>query len=128
MIYTQNTSFHQRWFHQNNHYHSAATFITKQTNFITVNIMKLNLCLIRVSKYISQFNFDIRYRFGKIHLIFDALNRLFESIESFHTFTLKNLNDITDFYANTATLVKMDPNFKNVSWQDIRRNHNENEY
>ena len=43
--------------------------------------MKLNFRFVRTSQYISQFNFDLRYRFDKIPLISDVLNRFFELIE-----------------------------------------------
>ena len=68
--------------------------------------MKLNFRLIRASQYVSQFNFDVRYRFDKIHLIFDALNKLLKSIEIFHTSTLKNFDEFIDVYANIVTFVK----------------------
>ena len=92
--------------------HSAATFIAKQTSLTTVSIVKPNLRLIRASQYISQFNLDVRYRPGKIHLVPDSISRLLGTIEISHTSTLEDLDEDTEAYTTTATLVEMDPNFK----------------
>ncbi len=73
----------------------------------TSNTDKLNLRLIRVDMYLSQFDLDIRHKADRDHVISDVLSRLscFEDdSEEFDT-----LKDV-DAYART--LVKMSPAFK----------------
>ena len=61
--------------------HVVNAFIIKQTTFSFNNIDKLNLRLMRVSTYFSQFQLNVRYRFDKRHVLFDVLSRL--SIDRF---------------------------------------------
>ena len=56
--------------------HVVNVFIIKQTTFIFNNINKLNLRLIRVFIYLSQFRLNIRYRSDKRHVLSDVLSRL----------------------------------------------------
>ena len=55
--------------------HFVNIFIVKQITLISNNIDKLNLRLIRVSIYLSQFRLNIKYKFDKKHVIFDVLSR-----------------------------------------------------
>jgi hypothetical protein len=48
--------------------------IVKQDSLFFNNTDKLNLCLIRVSLYLSQFNLDVRYRFGFLNIVFNVLS------------------------------------------------------
>jgi hypothetical protein len=74
---------------------------------ITSNTNKLNLRLIRVDMYLSQFDLDIRHKADRDHVIFDALFRLscFED-DSEEFDILKDVN----VYART--LMKMSSAFK----------------
>ena len=65
-------------------------FIIKQITFSFNNIDKLNLQLIRVSTYFSQFQLNVRYCFDKRHVLFDVLSRLL--IDRFFLNDKKNLN------------------------------------
>jgi hypothetical protein len=58
--------------------HVVIVDICKQTSIISTNfVMRMNLRLIRVSQFLSQFsNLKIRHKSRKCHLIFDALFRL----------------------------------------------------
>ena len=56
--------------------HAANIVITKQTNFANSNIDKLNFLLAKILFYLSQFRFNVKYRFGKNHVIPDGLSRL----------------------------------------------------
>ena len=53
--------------------HLTTIFIFKQINFITFNINKLNLRLIKISQYLFNFNIAIRYKFNKSNIVFNAL-------------------------------------------------------
>lgn len=93
--------------------HSAATFIAKQTDLNSSSVEKLNLRLIRASQYLSQFNLQVVYRPGKIHLVPDALSRLLGAMEESHTNTLDDLTiEDADTEAFTAVLVEMAPEFR----------------
>jgi hypothetical protein len=50
--------------------------IAKQNNLSFSSTDKLNLRLIRVSFYLSQFSLDVRYRFGLLNIVFNVLSRL----------------------------------------------------
>ena len=56
--------------------HDAAIEIVKQIILFIFSTNRLNLRLIRVSKYIQGFNLKIKHKFEKLHLISDALFRL----------------------------------------------------
>ena len=61
--------------------HVVNTFISKQTIMNSNNIDKLNLRLMRIFIYFSQFKIEVKYRSNKEHIIFDALFRLFSKSE-----------------------------------------------
>ena len=65
--------------------HSANTFIARQTSLTFSNIDKLNLKLIRIFAYLSQFDLDVRYKSEKTNIVSDALSKLSTKkiIESF---------------------------------------------
>ena len=56
--------------------YSAISSIVKQIKLISSSIDQLNLRLIRVFTYLSQFQLIIRHKSDKNHVIFDALLRL----------------------------------------------------
>ncbi len=86
--------------------HSTTTIIVKQTKLSIINIDKLNLRLIRVVMYLSQFNLDVRHKSERDHVISNVLSRLsfFENEKSQENHDSNILNDI-DAYAET--LMKM---------------------
>ena len=98
------------------------SFITRQIKFISNNVDKLNIKLIRASIYLSQFRFDVRYKFDKSHIIFDALSRLSTNncmfsdkndvfdIENFHDDIIDSNNDVTYIYNND--LITISEKFK----------------
>ena len=55
--------------------HVVNTSIIKQITFINNNTNKFNFRLIRVFIYLSQFRFDVRYRFDKNHVISNVFSR-----------------------------------------------------
>ena len=56
--------------------HSAAISISKQIIFSILNIDKLNLRLIRISQYFSNFNIVLRHKSEKLNIVFNILSRL----------------------------------------------------
>ena len=73
-------------------------FIVNQITFASNNINKLNLRLIRVSIYLSQFRLNIKYKFDKKHVIFDVLSRFLSNSELVVAqFNSKNILDL-DIY------------------------------
>lgn len=57
--------------------HSAVTAIARQRTISnTESLNNLNLRLQRASMYLQQFDLDVRYRPGRLHLVPDALSRL----------------------------------------------------
>ena len=58
--------------------HLTTTFIVKQVKLTTINSDKFNFRLVRISIYFSQFEFDVRHKPGKLHVIPDVLFRLFK--------------------------------------------------
>lgn len=93
--------------------HLAATFIANQTNLSTANSERLNLRLIWTSQYLSQFDIDVKYRPGKIHLVPDALSQLLrDTTTPPNTSLLDELTIPEAEFAFTATLVEMSLGFR----------------
>ena len=79
--------------------HFVNIFIVKQITFANNNINNLNLRLIRVSIYLSQFRLDIKYKFSKKHVIFDVLSRFSSNNELVVAqFNLRNILDLNIYY------------------------------
>ena len=53
----------------------VVVLISRQISLITFNIDKLNLRLVRVSQYLSNFNLIVKYKFDKFNIILDAFSR-----------------------------------------------------
>ena len=98
--------------------HDAALDITKQISFFTSFTNKLNFRLMRISNYIQRFNFDIRYKFDKQHIMSNAFFRLIsDNINVFdHDDELNALF--------TISLMKMNSNFKQRILNDYKSNFN----
>ena len=56
--------------------HSITTFIVKQTKLTTSNTDKFNFRFVRISIYFFQFEFNVKHKPGKLHVIPDVLFRL----------------------------------------------------
>ena len=116
--------------------HVANSSIARQITLSSENIDKLNLKLMRVSIYLSQFDLNIRYRSEKSNVVPDALSRLPSNaitknqnidvlnIESYHS----SIIDVSlTNHAFQDTLVVMSAEFrqkivndyKNKSWSII---------
>ena len=42
----------------------------------TTSIMRINMRLIKASQFLRQFDFNIKYKFDKEHILFDTLSKL----------------------------------------------------
>jgi hypothetical protein len=65
----------------------AVTDIVKIISLASLNTDKLNNRFVRVNQYLSQFQFDVRYKLEKHYIISDVLSRLLtksKSIFNFH--------------------------------------------
>jgi hypothetical protein len=115
--------------------HSAIVAIAKQDSLFSNNTDKLNLRLIRASLYLSQFSLDVRYRFGPLNIVSDALSRLANTKAQFTAPSDENvLENIQEYFhlsdkigAYNATIIEIDPDFaarikldyaKNTAWQN----------
>ncbi len=77
----------------------------------TSNTNKLNLRLMRIDMYLSQFDLNIRHKSDREHVISDALSRL--SCFEDEKLTKKQDDDILDdIEAYAETLMKMSSIFK----------------
>ena len=63
--------------------HFVIVSIIKQIKFINLFVDKLNLRLIRVSIYLSQFSLNVRHKSKIQHIVFHTLSRLFISASKF---------------------------------------------
>ena len=56
--------------------HSTVIDIVRQSNINTTSTKKLNLRLIRASKYLQRFRIELRHKADKTNIVPDALSRL----------------------------------------------------
>ena len=112
--------------------HVANFFIAKQTTLNSENIDKLNLRLIKISAYLSQFNIDIRYKSKKVNIVSNALSRL-SSISSFRNDAEMNTLNIDNYhcviqdiavttYVFQKSLIAMTSNFRARLLNDYFKN------
>ena len=102
--------------------HVVNSSITCQIKFINNNVDKLNIKLIRVSIYLSQFRLNVRYKSKRFYIILDAFNRLSTrnimfsdknnvfDIENFHNDIINSKND--DIYVFNKNLITIFDDFK----------------
>lgn len=88
--------------------HSAAVSIVRQTSLNTTSTEKLNLRLIRASKYLQRFRLDVRYKPGKSNIVPDALSRL--ASREYRAKPESNSDNTVKCFP--ATLVTMSPEFR----------------
>jgi hypothetical protein len=91
--------------------HSATTVIVKQSKMTTFNTDKLNLRLVRVEMYLSQFDLDVRHKSERDHVILDALSRL-SSFDEGKSSKDSNSDTLDDIDVYVETLIEMFSNFK----------------
>ena len=107
--------------------HFASTLIARQTFLNFSNIDKLNLKFVKAFAYLSQFDFDVRYKLNKTNIVFDALFRLstinnaskstnvfWENCQLFEIFQISLIIMTNDFKQKLAAEY-----FKDIFWAKI---------
>jgi len=91
--------------------HAAVTAIARQHRLTTTESLEsLNLRLAKASVYLQQFELDVRYRPGKLHLVPDALSRLQPEHVPETDLQTDTLDDVAHVFH--ALIVEMDDDFK----------------
>ena len=98
--------------------HNVVFDITKQISFFTSFTNKFNFRLMKISNYIQRFNFDIRYKSNKQHIVSNVFSRLInDNINVFdHNDELNALF--------TMSLMKINSNFKQRILNNYKLNFN----
>ena len=93
--------------------HSATIIIVRQTSINTILTEKLNLRLIRASKYLQRFHLNVRYKTNKSNIILDALSRL-ASREKYSILTSNEsvFNALYKICGFSVSLVEVSENFR----------------
>ena len=77
--------------------HATNLAIVRQIKLTSSSVDKLNIKLIRVFVYLSQFKLNIRYKLSKFYIILDALSRLFITnrifIDKDNVLNIENFHD-----------------------------------
>ena len=89
--------------------HDSTLKIVKQTFFIISSIDKFNFRFVRASNYIQRFNFDIRHKFDKQHIMSNALSRLVNFNDNIKKFF--DENELNALF--TTTFIEMKKVFRN---------------
>jgi hypothetical protein len=71
--------------------YSIIVTIVKQDSLFFNSTDKFNFRLIRAFFYLSQFSFDVRYRFRFLNIVPDALSRLVNTKAQFIAFSDENV-------------------------------------
>jgi hypothetical protein len=90
--------------------HSIIVSIIKQTKMHTSNTNKLNLRLVKIDMYLSQFDLNVRHKSDRDHVISNALFRLsfFDSSAEVFTNTLKDVEIYAKILIEMSSLSKLD--------------------
>ena len=102
--------------------HDSALDIVAQTTMTIISIDKLNLRLIRAFDYIQRFNLNIRHKFDKQHIVFDALSRLVSDNINASTDRSHDESELNVLF--TVLLMKMNEVFRNRILKDYKKNLN----
>lgn len=79
-------------------------------HFLMVSIsfnIRINVCLVRISPFLQQFYFVVRYKLGKEQIIPDALNRLASANCAGHNELYFEFDTFFTYYASS---IEMSPN------------------
>ena len=98
--------------------HDSTLKIVKQIFFIISSIEKFNFRFVRASNYIQRFNFDIRHKFDKQHIMSNALSRLINLNENIKKFF--DENELNALFI--ITLIEMKKIFRNRLLKDYIKN------
>ncbi len=83
------------------------TSIVKQTTLFFLSIDKLNLRLVCVSQYLSQFSLNVRHRIERLHTISNALFKLLAFEDKHNKNKLLILDKINNFATNVEAIIEL---------------------
>ena len=83
------------------------TNIVKQTTLFFLLIDKLNLRLVCVSQYLSQFSLNVHYCIRRLHTILNALSKLLAFKDKHNKNKLLILDEINNFATNVKIVIKL---------------------
>ena len=98
--------------------HEFALNIVNQITMTTISIDKFNLRLVRAWNYIQRFNFDIRHKLDKQHIVFDVLSRLVN--DNINASMIKNFDESELNALFTISLIEMKKDFRNRIFDDYK--------
>ena len=98
--------------------HDVALNIAQQISLIISLTNKLNPRLIRVLDKIQRFYFQIRHKFDRFNIVFDALLRLSSSEPQ----SSDNVNDEELNVLHTTSSIEMNAKFKEKIFQEYKEN------
>ena len=98
--------------------HESALDIANQITMTTISIDKFNLRLVRASNYIQRFNFDIRHKSNKQHIVFDVLSRLVN--DDINASMIKNFDENELDVLFIISLIEMKKDFRNRIFDDYK--------
>ena len=98
--------------------HDSTLKIVKQIFFIISSIDKFNFRFVRASNYIQRFNFDIRHKFDKQHIMSNVLFRLVSFNDSIKK--LFDENELNTLFI--TTFIEMKKVFRNRLLEDYIKN------
>ena len=102
--------------------HESALDIVNQITMTTISIDQLNLRLVRVSDYIQRFNFDIRHKSDKQHIVSDVLSRLVS--DNINASMTRNSDESEFDVLFTISLIEMKKDFRNRILEDYKTDLN----
>ena len=91
--------------------HVVIINIIKQFNFTISSTNKLNLRLVRVSKFFNKFDLNIRHKLEKKHVIFDVFSRLINVNHETH-FKHDDELDVLHVHQITIFLINFNNEFR----------------
>ena len=87
-------------------------------------IVKLNLRLIRISKFIQRFrNFEFRYKFNKKYIVFNSLLRL-SNIFAIKQIGENKLDTLYDYAYNIISFIELNPELRKQVLNNYKKNSN----
>ena len=108
--------------------HSSIVDIATQKSLNTSAAWKMNLRLVRASKFFQRFDLDVKHKPGKDNVVPDALSRLASSNKSNYPPTRSELDalhctscDTVPVYQYAATLVEMSEDFKKKVFEGYKK-------
>lgn len=98
--------------------HGANPSITQQIKLATTDTIKQNLCLVKVSMFLQEFNLNVLHKPDKTHTMPDALSCLPSSNQIDNDLEALDINDLHTY---AGLIITMSENFTVHLWQAYRK-------